>query len=122
MDGLRPTTQHDLHDDSIVFDINGEEFATHDFRIYRFKVRTPNVRLQRLSTTSSSAGSHLHWILQVEKCPKQRPHDWTQCPFAHPGERACRRDPRHFSYSGAACAEFRRVRYHVMTHHDLCFS
>lgn len=48
--------------------------------------------------------------LQVQKCPKVKPHDWTQCPFAHAGERATRRDPLQFKYSGSACADFRRVR------------
>eukprot|EP00892_Ulva_mutabilis_P010124 jgi/Ulvmu1/7484/UM037_0028.1 len=68
-------------DDSVIFDIASEEFSTDEFRMFDFKVR---------------------------RCPKQKPHDWTQCPFAHCGERATRRDPRLFSYSGAACAEFRR--------------
>ncbi len=43
------------------------------------------------------------------RCPKAKPHDWTQCPFAHPGEKAKRRDPRRFTYSGSACPEFRKV-------------
>ena len=25
--------------------------------------------------------------IQVKRCPRARPHDWTQCPFAHPGEK-----------------------------------
>ena len=33
--------------------------------------------------------------------------DWTECPFAHPGEKARRRDPRRFHYSGTACPDFR---------------
>lgn len=37
-----------------------------------------------------------------------RSHDWTECPFAHPGEKARRRDPRRFHYSGAACPDFRK--------------
>lgn len=47
--------------------------------------------------------------VQVKRCPRARPHDWTQCPFAHPGEKAKRRDPRKYRYSGTACPEFRRV-------------
>ncbi|KAG9439208.1 hypothetical protein H6P81_019373 [Aristolochia fimbriata] len=55
--------------------------AGDDFRMYEFKVR---------------------------RCTRGRSHDWTDCPFAHPGEKARRRDPRRFHYSGNACPEFRR--------------
>lgn len=36
--------------------------------------------------------------------------DWTQCPFAHPSEKAKRRDPRRYEYSGTACPDFRKAR------------
>lgn len=52
-----------------------------DFRMYEFKVR---------------------------RCSRTRAHDWTECPFTHPGEKARRRDPRRFSYCGTACPEFRK--------------
>lgn len=45
---------------------------------------------------------------KVRKCTRGRSHDWTECPFAHPGEKARRRDPRKFHYSGNACPDFRR--------------
>ncbi|KAJ7554145.1 hypothetical protein O6H91_06G127800 [Diphasiastrum complanatum] len=45
---------------------------------------------------------------KVKRCTRGRSHDWTECPFAHPGEKARRRDPRRFHYSGAACSEFRK--------------
>ncbi|KAJ7554154.1 hypothetical protein O6H91_06G128300 [Diphasiastrum complanatum] len=45
---------------------------------------------------------------KVKRCTRGRGHDWTECPFAHPGEKARRRDPRRFHYSGAACSEFRK--------------
>ncbi|GFZ08566.1 zinc finger C-x8-C-x5-C-x3-H type family protein [Actinidia rufa] len=45
---------------------------------------------------------------KVRKCARARSHDWTECPFAHPGEKARRRDPRRHHYSGVACAEFRK--------------
>jgi hypothetical protein len=48
------------------------------------------------------------WEMKIRNCPKSRPHDWTMCPFAHPGEKARRRDPRVFSYCGTACAEYRK--------------
>ncbi|KAK4432942.1 Zinc finger CCCH domain-containing protein 20 [Sesamum alatum] len=45
---------------------------------------------------------------KVRKCTRGRSHDWTECPFAHPGEKARRRDPRKFHYSGTACPDFRK--------------
>lgn len=45
---------------------------------------------------------------KVRKCMRGRSHDWTECPYAHPGEKARRRDPRKFNYSGTACPEFRK--------------
>ncbi|KAJ0740132.1 putative transcription factor C3H family [Helianthus annuus] len=63
------------------FDITSEPFACDSFRMYDFKVR---------------------------KCARARSHDWTDCPYAHPGEKARRRDPRKYSYSGTACPEFRK--------------
>ena len=37
---------------------------------------------------------------KVRRCCRTRAHDWTECPFTHPGEKARRRDPRRFSYCG----------------------
>ncbi|CAA3012007.1 zinc finger CCCH domain-containing 20-like [Olea europaea subsp. europaea] len=45
---------------------------------------------------------------KVRKCSRGKSHDWTECPYAHPGEKARRRDPRKFHYSGTACPEFRK--------------
>ncbi|KAG5059019.1 hypothetical protein GLYMA_01G005000v4 [Glycine max] len=45
---------------------------------------------------------------KVRRCARGRSHDWTECPYAHPGEKARRRDPRRFHYSGVACPEFRK--------------
>ncbi|XP_019175738.1 PREDICTED: zinc finger CCCH domain-containing protein 20-like [Ipomoea nil] len=58
-----------------------DAYACDNFRMYDFKVR---------------------------KCARGRSHDWTECPFAHPGEKARRRDPRKYRYSGAACPDFRK--------------
>uniref|UniRef100_A0A061S1L3 Cys3his zinc finger protein atcth n=1 Tax=Tetraselmis sp. GSL018 TaxID=582737 RepID=A0A061S1L3_9CHLO len=65
----------------VAFDINDDAFSSDYFRMYEFKVK---------------------------RCPRARPHDWTLCPFAHPGEKAKRRDPRICSYTGAACPDFRK--------------
>ncbi|KAL5572506.1 hypothetical protein UlMin_022103 [Ulmus minor] len=45
---------------------------------------------------------------KVRRCQRGRSHDWTECPYAHPGEKARRRDPRKFHYSGTACPDFRK--------------
>ncbi|KAI3439863.1 uncharacterized protein J3R85_004274, partial [Psidium guajava] len=45
---------------------------------------------------------------KVRRCTRSRSHDWTDCPFAHPGEKARRRDPWKYHYSGTVCAEYRR--------------
>ncbi|XP_030448706.1 zinc finger CCCH domain-containing protein 20-like [Syzygium oleosum] len=44
---------------------------------------------------------------KVRRCTRGKSHDWTECPYAHPGEKARRRDPRRHGYSGAACPDFR---------------
>ncbi|XP_003575849.1 zinc finger CCCH domain-containing protein 33 [Brachypodium distachyon] len=61
-------------------DINAGVFGTDEFRMYSFK---------------------------VNPCSRAYTHDWTECPFAHPGENARRRDPRRYAYSCVPCPEFR---------------
>ena len=46
---------------------------------------------------------------QVLPCSKRFCHDWTVCPYSHPGEKAKRRDPRLFSYTGIACPDMKKV-------------
>ncbi|KAB1219786.1 Zinc finger CCCH domain-containing protein 20 [Morella rubra] len=62
-------------------DVPVDAFSCDHFRMYEFKVRM---------------------------CTRARSHDWTECPYAHPGEKARRRDPRKYLYSGTACPDFRR--------------
>ncbi|MFS8031055.1 putative transcription factor C3H family [Helianthus anomalus] len=62
-------------------DEDADPYAADHFRMYEFKVR---------------------------KCTRSRSHDWTDCPFAHPGEKARRRCPRRYNYLGTVCADFRR--------------
>ena len=47
------------------------------------------------------------YAYKIKRCPRMRSHDWTECPYAHRGEKAQRRDPRKFSYSAVACLAFR---------------
>ncbi|XP_052181254.1 zinc finger CCCH domain-containing protein 54-like [Diospyros lotus] len=44
---------------------------------------------------------------KIKRCPRTRSHDWTQCPYAHCGERARRRDPRRYNYAAVACPDYR---------------
>lgn len=61
----------------------------------------PVTTLSRLSVLSD---------LQVTPCPKRYTHDWVDCPFAHAGERAARRDPWRHRIAGVSCVEFKQVR------------
>lgn len=45
---------------------------------------------------------------KIWPCSRAYSHDWTECPFAHPGENARRRDPRKFHYSCLPCPDFRK--------------
>lgn len=49
------------------------------------------------------------YSFKVKPCSRAYTHDWTECPFAHPGENARRRDPRRFSYTCVPCPEFRKA-------------
>lgn len=62
-------------------DIKNSIYASDEFRMFSFKVRP---------------------------CSRAYSHDWTECPFVHPGENARRRDPRKYHYSCVPCPEFRK--------------
>ncbi|XP_058766172.1 zinc finger CCCH domain-containing protein 66-like [Vicia villosa] len=62
-------------------DIKNGIFSTDEFRMYTFKVKP---------------------------CSRAYSHDWTECPFVHPGENARRRDPKKYLYSCVPCPEFRK--------------
>jgi hypothetical protein len=55
------------------------------------------------------ATASLSWPLQIQPCAKRFVHDWVTCPFSHPGEKAKRRDPRYFVYTGIACPSMKKV-------------
>ncbi|EFN52401.1 hypothetical protein CHLNCDRAFT_138869 [Chlorella variabilis] len=46
--------------------------------------------------------------MKVLPCTKHFVHDWTECPYAHPHEKARRRDPRRYTYTGIACPSMRQ--------------
>ncbi|KAF8365100.1 hypothetical protein HHK36_032897 [Tetracentron sinense] len=62
-------------------DIKNGIYGTDEFRMYTFKVKP---------------------------CSRAYTHDWTECPFVHPGENARRRDHGSTNYSCVPCLEFRR--------------
>ncbi|GJN10743.1 hypothetical protein PR202_ga28862 [Eleusine coracana subsp. coracana] len=47
------------------------------------------------------------YVYKVHRCPSSISHNWEFCPYAHPGERVRRRDPRRFRYLGVACPDYR---------------
>ncbi|KAI3817818.1 hypothetical protein L1987_11616 [Smallanthus sonchifolius] len=71
-------------------DINNELYGSDEFRMYTFKVKP---------------------------CSRAYTHDWTECPFVHPGENARRRDPKKYNYSCVPCPEFRKG---SCVHGDAC--
>ncbi|KAJ4749753.1 Zinc finger CCCH domain protein [Rhynchospora pubera] len=57
----------------------------------------------------SKSDEFMMYQFKVRRCPTGRGHhDWTDCHFLHPGEKARRRDPRKFVYSGKPCANFKK--------------
>ncbi|GFP87783.1 zinc finger CCCH domain-containing protein 29 [Phtheirospermum japonicum] len=62
-------------------DINNGVYGSDEFRMYSFKVKP---------------------------CSRAYSHDWTECPFVHPGENARRRDPVKYSYTCVPCPEFKK--------------
>ncbi|EPS73791.1 hypothetical protein M569_00965, partial [Genlisea aurea] len=62
-------------------DINDGIYGSDEFRMYSFKVRP---------------------------CSRAYSHDWTECPFVHPGENARRRDLRKYNYTCVPCPEFKK--------------
>ncbi|CAK7331030.1 unnamed protein product [Dovyalis caffra] len=67
--------------DPTIPDIKNSVYASDEFRMFSFKIRP---------------------------CSRAYAHDWTECPFVHPGENARRRDPRKFHYSCVPCPDHRK--------------
>nr|AKM77631.1 CCCH-type zinc-finger protein [Petunia x hybrida] len=67
--------------DTSLPDINDGIYGSDDFRMFCFKVKP---------------------------CSRAYSHDWTECPFVHPGENARRRDPRKYNYTCVPCPEFKK--------------
>lgn len=67
--------------DTSLPDINTGIYGSDEFRMFSFKVKP---------------------------CSRAYSHDWTECPFVHPGENARRRDPSKFTYTCVPCPEFKK--------------
>lgn len=67
--------------DVMLPDMNVGVYGSDEFRMYSFKVKP---------------------------CSRAYTHDWTECPFVHPGENARRRDLSKYSYSCVPCLEFKK--------------
>ncbi|XP_015582391.1 zinc finger CCCH domain-containing protein 54 isoform X2 [Ricinus communis] len=52
------------------------------------------------------------YAYKIRRCTRTRSHDWTECPYAHRGEKATRRDPRKVYYAAIACPAFRNGKCH----------
>ncbi|KAF3330354.1 Zinc finger CCCH domain-containing protein 37 [Carex littledalei] len=70
--------------------------------------------LKEVNSRTGTAGGHsrdyfMMYQFKVQRCTTSRGHhDWTGCDYLHPGEKARRRDPRTYSYTGKPCADFRK--------------
>ncbi|GMJ07368.1 tandem zinc finger 3, Arabidopsis thaliana oxidation-related zinc finger 2 [Hibiscus trionum] len=68
----------------------------------------PDVRLDSEIPVNASSCDHFRMFeFKVRRCGRGKSHDWVECPYAHPGEKARRRDPRKFHYSCNPCPDFR---------------
>ncbi|CAL5202546.1 unnamed protein product [Lathyrus oleraceus] len=79
--GTPRTEKKDYPIDLSLPDINNGIYSTDEFRMFIFKVKP---------------------------CSRAYSHDWTECPFVHPGENARRRDPMSYQYTCVPCPEFRK--------------
>lgn len=80
-----------------------------EFRMYSFKVSL-HAQTDWVSPCRHCFGAlTIPCPLQIDACPKlSEIHDWNECPYLHPGEKARRRDPRVWSYQALPCPEFRK--------------
>ncbi|CAH8325117.1 unnamed protein product [Eruca vesicaria subsp. sativa] len=79
--GVDGTEKKEYPIDPSLPDIKSGIYSTDEFRMFSFKIRP---------------------------CSRAYSHDWTECPFAHPGENARRRDPRKFHYTCVPCPDFKK--------------
>nr|CAD1837196.1 unnamed protein product [Ananas comosus var. bracteatus] len=77
----------------------------------------PDLTLPDIKNGIYSTDEFLMYAFKVKPCSRVYSHDWTECPFVHPGENARRRDSCKFLYSCVPCPEFRKG---SCSHDDAC--
>ncbi|CAI9779900.1 unnamed protein product [Fraxinus pennsylvanica] len=96
---------------SPIMNVNGGNATDDSIRVCLFDQRylpSNSIREGDFAVDAHTCDNFMMFEFKVRKCSLGKSHDWTECPYAHPGEKACRRDPRKFHYSGSACPEFRK--------------
>ncbi|KAM1168439.1 hypothetical protein PS1_030453 [Malus domestica] len=83
------------------YDIHGS--STPEKKEHPFDLSLPNIKDSIYATDEFRIFS-----FKIRPCSRAYSHDWTECPFVHPGENARRRDPRKFQYSCMPCLDFRK--------------
>jgi hypothetical protein len=58
--------------------------------------------------TTCSVDEFRMYYYKVIPCRKHYSHDWSDCPFAHAGEKAQRRCPRTHIYTGLSCPDMKK--------------
>ncbi|KAL6008441.1 Zinc finger CCCH domain-containing protein 54 [Asimina triloba] len=76
-------------------------------QVHGCETQQPSVPFPKFGDGASESDDFRMYVFKIKRCSKSRSHDWTECPYAHRGEKARRRDPRKFGYCGIACPEFR---------------
>ncbi|CAN8256930.1 unnamed protein product [Cochlearia groenlandica] len=97
------------------YDIGEQQFATLGYIVskpgiaasYDFDPPIPNI-----DDAIYGSDEFRMYGYKIKRCPRTRSHDWTECPYAHRGEKATRRDPRRYSYCAVACPAFRNGACH----------
>ncbi|XP_047325371.1 zinc finger CCCH domain-containing protein 47 [Impatiens glandulifera] len=98
---------HNNNDDdgSVIEEVNEKEKEKPQMvnKEYSIDVPLPDINIGLYSTDEFRMYS-----FKVKPCSRAYSHDWTECPFVHPGENARRRDPRKYQYTCVPCPEFRK--------------
>ncbi|KAK9154903.1 hypothetical protein Sjap_002383 [Stephania japonica] len=101
-DNGSPSSELDLPS-SPMMKYNGLQSSTSEKKEYPIDPSLPDIKNSIYSTDEFRMFS-----FKVRPCSRAYSHDWTECPFVHPGENARRRDPRKYHYSCVPCPDFRK--------------
>ncbi|KAK9724416.1 hypothetical protein RND81_05G070400 [Saponaria officinalis] len=80
----------------------------HSNNVYDAQVRYPNPFTgTEFKVDDFESDEFRMYSFKIKRCPLNRAHDWTICPYAHIGERARRRDPLRVPYVAVSCKNYR---------------